>query len=144
MKLGSPIFQNNDGFPPAHTCDGAESSPPLEISGVPAAAESLALVLRDPDAPGGIFIHWILFGIPPKTEKIDTGEIPAGARQGKTTDGKIGYVGPCPPSGTHRYIFTLYALDTKMYLNDGAPIERFNAAISGHIMETAELMAKYR
>ena len=144
MKLTSPTFDHNDGFPPGNTCDGAGFSPPLEISGVPPTAESLALVLRDPDAPGGIFIHWILFDIPPKTEKIDTGEIPAGARQGKTTDGKIGYIGPCPPSGTHRYIFTLYALDTKMYLNDGAPIERFNAAISGHIMETAELMAKYR
>jgi len=144
MKLTSPIFNHNGGFPPDSTCDGAGFNPPLEISGVPPAAESLALALRDPDAPGGIFVHWILFDIPPKIEKIDAGEVPAGARQGKTTDGKIGYVGPCPPGGTHRYIFTLYALDTKTYLNNGASIEQFDAAISGHVLETAELMAKYR
>ncbi len=144
MKIGSPIFTNNDGFPRAHTCDGAGSSPPLEIGGAPRQAKSLALVLRDPDAPGGIFIHWILFNIPSEIEKIDIGEIPEGARQGKATNGRVGYVGPCPPSGTHRYIFTLYALDTKPYLNDGISIEQFNAAISGHILATAQLMARYR
>lgn len=144
MKISSPVFTNNDGFPRAHTCDGAQTSPPLEISGIPRQTKSLALVLRDPDAPGGIFIHWILFNISPKTKKIDTGEVPEGARQGRATSGRIGYVGPCPPSGTHRYIFILYALDTKLYLNDGISIEQFSAAISGHVMATAQLMARYR
>lgn len=144
MKLGSPIFTNNDGFPRAHTCDGIGLSPPLTIAAVPRQTKSLALVLRDPDAPGGIFIHWILFNIPSKTEKIDVGEIPKEARQGKATNGRIGYIGPCPPSGTHHYIFTLYALDTKLYLNEGVSIEQFNAAIFGHILATAQLTAKYR
>lgn len=144
MKLGSPIFQNNDGFPPAHTCDGAGANPPLDIFAVPPRTKTLALVLRDPDAPGGIFIHWIVFNISPKIGRIEIDEVPRGARQGKTTNGRIGYVGPCPPSGTHRYIFTLYALDTELYLNDGVSIEQFNIAISGHVLATAQLLAKYR
>lgn len=144
MKIGSPLFDNNDGFPPKFTCDEDEINPPLEFVNVPQKAQSLALVLRDPDAPSGIFIHWIIFNINPKTGKIKAGELPAGARLGKTTSGKVEYVGPCPPGGTHRYIFTLYALDTKLYLNEGADIAQFEAAISNHVLETAELMAKYR
>ncbi len=144
MKLTSSLFSNNDGFPGAHTCDGQNVSPPLDIADVPSQTKTLALVLRDPDAPGGIFVHWIMFNISPKIGRIDIGEVPEGARQGKTTDGKTRYVGPCPPSGTHRYIFTLYALDTELYLNEGASIEQFNAAISGHTLATAGLLAKYR
>jgi hypothetical protein len=144
MKLTSPLFANNDGFPEMCTCDGKEVSPPLEIAGVPARAKSLALVLRDPDAAEGTFIHWIMWNIDPKTEHIKTGHAPESAVFGKTTDGKIKYVGPCPPHGTHRYIFTLYALDAKLYLNEGAAIEQFNAAIAGHILAQTQLLAKFR
>lgn len=144
MRIASPSFENNDGFPPKFTCDGEETNPPLEFANIPRKARSLALVLRDPDAPSGTFIHWILWNIDPATETVKSGELPAGARQGKTTNGKVEYVGPCPPSGTHRYIFTLYALDAKLYLNEGADIEQFEGAISGHVLETAQIMAKYR
>jgi len=144
MELTSPLFINNDGYPEACTCDGKEISPPLEVEGVPKSAKSLVLVLRDPDAPGGIFIHWIMWNIDPKTRKIKLDSVPEGAVLGKTTNGKIKYVGPCPPGGTHRYIFTLYALDTKLYLNQGATVEQLNAAISGRVIAQARLLAKYR
>lgn len=144
MKLTSPLFANNDGFPEMCTCDGKGINPPLDFSLVPAKAKSLALVLRDPDAPGGVFIHWIMWNIDPKTEHIKTGYAPEGAAFGKTTDGKIKYVGPCPPSGTHRYVFTLYALDTKLYLNEGDTIEQLNAAMAGHVIAQSKLMGKFR
>jgi Raf kinase inhibitor-like YbhB/YbcL family protein len=144
MKLTSPLFLNNNGFPPQFTCDGKDNNPPLDIADVPAKAKSLALVLRDPDAPGGIFIHWIMWNIDPKTENIGIGFVPESAVMGKTTDGKTHYVGPCPPEGTHRYIFTLYALETELHLNEGDTIGHLNAAMSGHILAQTDLMAKFR
>jgi Raf kinase inhibitor-like YbhB/YbcL family protein len=144
MKLTSPLFLNNNGFPEKYTCDGEEVNPPLDIEGVPEGTVSLALVLRDPDAVEGMFIHWILWNFGPKTTEIKAGYLPDGAMLGKTTDGKIGYVGPCPPSGSHRYTFTLYALDTELYINEGVSIGRLEAAMEGHILEQADLMAKYR
>jgi Raf kinase inhibitor-like YbhB/YbcL family protein len=144
LKLTSPQFLHNDGFPPNYTCDGVDINPPLAIAGVPDKAKSLALVLRDPDAPSGTFIHWIVFNIDPKTDKIDTDSVPSGAVQGATTNGKNYYFGPCPPSGTHRYIFTLYALDEKLMLNEGASIQQLEVAMEGHIIEQTDLMAKYR
>jgi Raf kinase inhibitor-like YbhB/YbcL family protein len=144
MKLTSKLFANFDGYPEAHTCDGIDNNPPLEIANVPGKAKSLVLVLRDPDAVEGIFIHWIVFNIDPDTESIDIDSVPEGATQGKTTNKKIGYVGPCPPDGTHRYIFTLYALDDELHINEGASIEQLNGAMAGHIVATAELTAKYR
>ncbi len=144
MELTSPLFTHNDGFPERSTCDGSDVNPPLEIAGVPRQAESLALILRDPDAVEGIFIHWIMWNIDPKTNRIELDSVPAGAVLGKTTDGGIRYIGPCPPSGTHRYIFTLYALDTKIYLNEGDTAEQLNAAMKGHILEQTDLLAKYR
>jgi len=144
MKLTSPIFLNNDGFPPQHTCDGKDTNPPLDIADVPAKAKSLALVLRDPDAVEGIFIHWIMWNFDPKTEHIKIDSVPDGAVLGKTTNNKTHYIGPCPPEGTHRYIFTLYALDTKLYLNEGDTVAQLNAAILGHILSQTDLLAKYR
>ncbi|MFZ3074136.1 MAG: YbhB/YbcL family Raf kinase inhibitor-like protein [Minisyncoccales bacterium] len=144
MELTSPLFTHNDGFPERSTCDGRDVNPPLDIAGVPRQAESLALVLRDPDAAEGIFIHWIMWNIDPKTNRIEIDSVPAGAVLGKTTNGRIRYTGPCPPSGTHRYIFTLYALDTKIYLNEGDTAEQLNAAMKNHILEQTDLLAKYR
>ncbi len=144
MEITSPLFANNDGYPEVCTCDGKDINPPLDFARVPAGAKSLALVLRDPDAPGGTFIHWIMWNIDPKTERVKLGQTPEGAVFGKTTDGKTKYVGPCPPHGTHRYIFTLYALDTMIYLNEGATIEQLNAAMAGHILVQAQLLGKFR
>jgi len=144
MKLTSSLFTHNDGFPERSTCDGKDVNPPLDIAGVLHKAESLALILRDPDAVEGIFIHWIMWNIDPETRHIKDDSVPDGAVLGKTTNGKTHYVGPCPPSGTHRYIFTLYALDTKIYLNEGDTVEQLNAAMEGHILAQTDLMAKYR
>jgi len=144
MKLTSSLFRNNGNYPGAFTCDGRETNPPLEIKDVPRDAKTLALVLRDPDAPSGIFVHWVVWNIDPKIEQIDEDSVPAGALQGRTTDGKHHYVGPCPPSGTHRYIFTVYALDTDLHLNEGATLEQLMVAMHGHIIEQAEIMARYR
>jgi hypothetical protein len=144
MELASALFRHNGGFPQAFTCDGEGSNPPLDIEDVPEDAKSLALVLRDPDAVEGIFIHWIMWNIDPKTEKIDVGTVPEGAVQGATTNKKNHYIPPCPPSGTHRYIFTLYALDTRLDLPFTSNVEQLNAAIDGHVIDKAELLALYR
>jgi Raf kinase inhibitor-like YbhB/YbcL family protein len=144
MKLTSPLFFNNGEFPEIFTCDGSGVNPPLDIAGVPKKTESLALVLRDPDSVEGIFIHWVLWNIDPKTHSIEIDSFPDGAVAGKTTNNKTHYFGPCPPRGTHRYYFTLYALDAKIYLNEGATVDHLNAAMAGHIIAQTDLMAKYR
>lgn len=144
MELTSPQFQHNGAYPTQYTCDGDGSSPFLDIREVPDRAKSLALVLRDPDAVSGIFIHWIVFNIDPKTEQIEIDSVPKGAIQGRTTDKKNHYVPPCPPSGTHRYIFTLYALDKKLDLPVGATVEQLNAAIEDHVVDKSELMGRFR
>lgn len=144
MQLTSPFFTHNGSYPSKYTCDGENIIPPFNIGDVPSRAKSLAIVLRDPDAVEGIFIHWIIFNIDPKTDEIQMGTVPHGAVQGQTTDKKDHYVGPCPPSGTHRYIFTLYALDEKLDLPAGVQIDEFNAAINGHVIDKAELLALYR
>jgi Raf kinase inhibitor-like YbhB/YbcL family protein len=144
MKLTSPYFFNNNGFPEMFTCDGSGVNPPLDIADVPHKTKSLALVLRDPDAVEGIFIHWALWNINPKTHRIEIDSVPKGAVVGRTTNNKTHYFGPCPPSGTHRYIFTLYALDIKIYLKEGATVDQLNAAMAGHIITQTDLMAKYR
>jgi len=144
MQLTSPLFSHNGTFPIIHTCDGGDTNPPLDINGVPDKAMSLALVLHDPDAPGGTFVHWVVWNIDPKTKRIEDDSVPEGAVQGSTTNKKNTYFGPCPPSGSHRYIFTLYALDAKIYLNSGATAEQLYAAMNGHILEKTGLMAKYR
>lgn len=109
MTVSSPAFANNEAIPKQYTCDGANVSPALWIGGVPSSAKSLTLVLTDPDAPGGNFTHWIATDIAPKVTMITEGGHPG--REGKNDFGKIGYSGPCPPSGLHHYLFTLTALD---------------------------------
>ena len=111
MSLSSPAFTDGGTIPRQFTCEGADQSPPLAWSGVPAGTTTLSLVVEDPDASNGTFVHWTVSGIPPSTASIAAGQVPAGASQGRNTRGATRYTGPCPPSGqTHHYLFTLKAL----------------------------------
>jgi Raf kinase inhibitor-like YbhB/YbcL family protein len=143
MKLTSPAFENNQEIPSEYTCDGADISPELNIGDVPENAKSLALIMDDPDAPGGTWVHWVVWNIPPDTKKIAKDAEPEGI-QGTTSFGKQGYGGPCPPSGTHRYIFKLYALDTTLDLEEGSDKKELEAAMQGHIIEKTELTGPYK
>ena len=143
MKLTSSVFANNGAIPSEFTCDGDDISPHLSISDVPKNAKSLALIMDDPDAPVGIFIHWVVWNIPPDTKEIKKGEEPRGV-QGMTSFRRQGYGGPCPPSGTHRYFFKLYALDTELNLPEGSTKHDLENAMQSHIIAQAQLMGTYK
>ncbi len=143
MNITSPAFDNSGAVPSEYTCDGANVNPPLVMSGVPTAAKSLALIVDDPDAPRGTWVHWTLWNIDPQTTEIKEHSVPPGAIEGVTSFGKPGYGGPCPPSGTHHYHFKLYALDTQMALDASADKARLEAAISGHVIAFHELIGLY-
>ena len=142
MKLTSPAFDEGGDIPSKYTCDGADISPPLEISAVPAEAEALALVMDDPDAPGSTFDHWLVWNIPTDVDSIPEDTEPEGV-QGKTDFGRLGYGGPCPPSGTHTYRFKLYALDDTLDLDQGATKDQLQQAMEGHVLEDDMLSADY-
>ena len=143
MELTSSAFVHNDAIPSEFTCDGADVSPPLTISDVPKNAKSLVLIMDDPDAPVGTWDHWVVFNMAPSTKQIAKGAEPEGIA-GKNSWGRTGYGGPCPPSGTHRYFFKLYALDTELNLPEGSNKRDLEMAMQGHIIEKAELMETYR
>ena len=145
MRIESPAFGNTSRIPTAYTCDGANVNPPLAIADVPAGAKSLCLIMDDPDAPMGTWVHWTVWNIDPKTTGIPEHSVPKGSVEGKTSAGESGYGGPCPPppTGTHRYFFKLYALDRTLDLPaspDKAALER---AMEGHILGNAELIGLY-
>ncbi len=140
MKLTSPEFEQEGKIPEIYTCDGKDINPELHISEIPGSAKSLALIVDDPDAPSGTFVHWVMFNIPPG-EKIAENSAPG--KQGSNNFGKTAYGGPCPPSGTHRYYFKLYALDTELDLAEGSSKQELLDAMEGHIVEEAELMGTY-
>ena len=142
MELRSPGFEHGGQIPSRHTCDGADASPALEIGGVPEGTAALALVMDDPDAPGGTFDHWLVWNIPPQTAGIPEGTEPEGV-QGRTGFGKMGYGGPCPPGGTHRYRFKLYALDRRLDLKAGARKGQLEQAMKGHILAETLLQGTY-
>ena len=142
MKLTSPDFKHNEAMPSEFTCDDADVSPGLKIQEVPENAQSLAMIMDDPDAPRGTFVHWVVWNIPPNTKTILKGSEPEGA-QGLTGFRRKGYGGPCPPSGTHRYFFKLYALDTKLSLPEGSSNSDLEHAMQGHIIDKAELIGTY-
>jgi len=144
MRLISPLFLHNGSFPADCTCDGKEINPPLEIAGVPEQAKSLALILRDPDAPSGTYYHWVVWNINPDTKLIEKESVPKGAVQGLNSARQNLYFGPCPPSGTHRYYFDLYALDVKLNLPEATTAAQLKAAMEGHIIDQAQLMGRYR
>lgn len=144
MKLTSPQFQHNTNIPAKYTCDGEDINPPLKISEVPEEAKSLVLIVDDPDAPMGTWVHWIVFNIPPTTLEIAENSVPDNATEGITSFKNIGYGGPCPPSGTHRYFFKLYALDTTLDLTPAADKKKLEHAMQGHILAQAELIGLYQ
>lgn len=143
MEISSPAFTHNGSIPAQYTCDGDDKSPPLRISGVPRGAKSLALIHDDPDAPMGTWVHWLLWNINPLTEEIEENGVPPGAIEGTTSWGNTGYGGPCPPSGTHRYFFKLYALDTILDLPSSADMAKLEEAMASHILAKSELIGLY-
>ncbi|MFH1283980.1 MAG: YbhB/YbcL family Raf kinase inhibitor-like protein [Candidatus Peregrinibacteria bacterium] len=143
MKISSPAFNFNEAIPSKYTCDGESISPPLQVSELPENTKSLALVVDDPDALSGTWIHWLVWNIDPQTTEIKENSVPQGAVQGTTSSGKTAYGPPCPPSGTHRYNFRIYALDSTLDLTPSANISDFYDAIKPHILNSAELMGVY-
>ena len=142
MKVTSSAFQEGANIPSKFTCDGADTSPPLQIADIPSEAKSLALIVDDPDAPSGLFTHWLVWNIPPQTGSVREGSAPKGA-QGANDFGKSGYGGPCPPSGTHRYYFKVFALDRELDLPSGAKRGQLDAAMKGHVVAQGELIGRY-
>lgn len=149
MYLKSPAFKHGGFIPPKYTCDGENVSPPLEWGNVPAKTKSFVLICDDPDAPRGTWVHWILYNIPSNVRTLAE-NVPAlsvlpatGARHGTNSWSRIGYGGPCPPGGTHRYFFKLYAIDAILDLSPGATKNDVIQAIKGRVLSEAILMGKY-
>jgi len=137
------VFQNNTKIAYKYTCDGENVSPPLEFLDIPENAKSLVLIVDDPDAPAKTWIHWVVYNINPKTTKVDENIIPQGGIEAMTDFGKPGYGGPCPPSGTHRYFFKLYALDSKIELPQNPTKQMVEEKMQDHILDQAELIGFY-
>lgn len=142
MKITSTAFQEGGNIPSRFTCEGSNTSPPLQIADVPSGAKSLVLIVDDPDAPSGLFTHWTAWNIERQTTAINEGSAPNGV-QGTNDFGKSGYGGPCPPSGTHRYYFKIFALDRELDLPSGAKRGQIDAAMKGHVIAQGELMGRY-
>ncbi len=142
MKVTSSAFQEGGNIPSKFTCDGGDTSPPLQIAEVPSGAKSLVLVADDPDAPSGVFTHWLVWNIPPQTNSIAEGSGPKGVH-GTNDFGKSGYGSPCPPSGAHRYYFRVFALDRELALPAGAKRNQVDAAMKGHVIAQGELVGRY-
>ena len=149
MDITSSAFKHEEMIPAKYTCDGTDINHDLAWTGVPADAKSLVLINDDPDAPVGLWVHWVLYNISPSTKGLPQGVdkkapvLKDGAVQGTNSWGRIGYGGPCPPSGTHRYYFKLYALDTVLDLKPGANKDAVEAAMKNHILSQAVLMGRY-
>jgi len=144
LQITSPVFPHNGMIPSKFTCDGADVSPTLSIADIPEKTRSLALIVDDPDAPAGTWVHWVVWNIGAGTKEIPEDSVPQGAIQGKNDFGKQGYGGPCPPSGIHRYFFKLYALDASLALKSGATKAQIEEAMKGHVLANAELIGLYR
>jgi Raf kinase inhibitor-like YbhB/YbcL family protein len=142
MIVTSPAFHQGGDIPPKFTCDGGDTSPPLQIRGTPSDAKSLVLIADDPDAPSGVFTHWLVWNIPPQTNSVAEGSAPKGVH-GTNDFGKPGYGAPCPPSGAHRYYFRFFALDRELGLPPGAKRSQLEAAMKGHVIGQGELMGHY-
>jgi Raf kinase inhibitor-like YbhB/YbcL family protein len=143
MKITSQAFQNGGNIAAKFSREGGNVSPPLKIEGVPAKAKSLLLIVDDPDAPGGLFTHWLVWNIDPKTTLIPEGSAPKGGVEGTNDFGSVGYGGPQPPSGTHRYYFKIFALDQMLDLPAGAKRRDVDEAMKGHVVAKGELMGRY-
>lgn len=143
MQISSTAFENNNTIPKDYTCDGANINPPLNFANVPAGTKSLALLVDDSDAPAGTWTHWLLYNMDPSISGISEDSIPGDAVQGTTSFGTAMWGGPCPPSGTHRYFFKLFALDTVLETNQALNATKFSELINGHIIDNAELIGLY-
>ncbi len=143
IKVASTSFPTNGTIPKEYTCDGQNINPKLMIENVPINASSLVLIVDDPDSPSGIFTHWLVWNIDPKIKEIKVNNIPKDAQTGENDFGRVGYGGPCPNQGTHRYFFRVYALDTVLNLPPGAKRSELTSSIAGHIIDKGELMGKY-
>ena len=149
MKVTSSAFGSGAMIPQQYTCKGDDVSPALEWSGAPAKSASFAIVMDDPDAPRGTWVHWVMWNLPVGAHSLPAGvpkrdQLDDGARQGRNSNGNVGYNGPCPPMGqTHRYFFRVYALDTKLDLAAGAERADLDAAMKGHVLAEGEYMGKF-
>ncbi|HPD48381.1 MAG TPA: YbhB/YbcL family Raf kinase inhibitor-like protein [Anaerohalosphaeraceae bacterium] len=149
IQVTSPAFAEGQMIPADYTADGADISPPLEWSGVPEGTKSIALISDDPDAPRGAWVHWVIYNMPPETTSLPEDVPPYetlenGGVHGMTDFHRLGYGGPAPPSGTHRYYFKVYALDTMLDLEPGATKPEVEKAMKGHILAQGQLMGKYK
>lgn len=143
MKLTSSAFEHNQKIPVLYTCDGGNIHPPLAVAGVPEGAKSLTLIVDDPDAPGGTFTHWVIWNIHPDTAMIADAAVPNESQEGTNSAGQTGFFPPCPPSGQHRYFFTLYALDAKLGLDGKATKADVENAMRGHVIAQSLLVGVY-
>jgi len=150
LSIRSPAFSDGGRIPRQYTCDGADSSPPVEWTGAPEKTRTFALVCNDPDAPRGDWVHWVVFDLPATSKGLPENAAPNGREklagsgtQGRNDFGKIGWGGPCPPSGSHRYTFRLYALDTELGLAPEATREQLVKAMQGHVLAQAQMTASY-
>jgi hypothetical protein len=149
MKITSTAFADNGEIPTVHTCEGRDIAPPLAFAAVPAGAKSLALIVDDPDAPDPAapkmtWVHWVVYDIPPAAAGLpEGGALPSGARAGLNDWKRIGYGGPCPPVGRHRYFFKLYALDTTLSFAHPPAKQQLEQAMKGHVLAHAELVGTY-
>lgn len=152
LRLTSPAFSNGGEIPPKYTCEGEDTAPPLQWTGIPDNASSLVLLVDDPDAPDPAapkmtWVHWVLYNIPADATGLPEGassaDLPPGTREGLNDWRRTGYGGPCPPVGRHRYFHKLYALDTHLERLDTPTKARIEAEMDGHIIATAELMGTY-
>ena len=149
LTVNSVAFKAGTAIPRQYTCDGINISPPIEWSGTPGTARTIALIADDPDAPAGTWIHWVLYNLPAENiglvENLPASEnLKAAGLQGRNDFKQIGYGGPCPPSGTHRYFFKIYALDAELPLKAGATRGELEKAMAGHIVAQGQLMGTYR
>lgn len=140
MKLSSPAFKHNASIPLKFTCQGEGVNPALVIENIPEKTQSLALIVDDPDAPRKTFVHWVVYDIP-VIGRIEENSVPG--KQGANDAGGINYVGPCPPTGRHRYFFKIYALDKALNLKEGISKPSLESAMRGHILDQAELIGLY-
>ena len=148
MQLTSKAFKEGGAIPKKYTCEGGDVSPPLEWTSVPDEAMTLALISDDPDASNGVWVHWVLYNIPAHIMEIPEnlpreGQLENGTMQGQNDFKKIGYGGPCPPSGIHRYVFKIYALDKELDLAPGATNKQLLQAMEGHILDRAQFLGTY-
>lgn len=144
IVVTSPAFANGAFIPRRYTCQGEDINPPLHWENIPENAQSLALIVDDPDAPAGTWTHWLVWNIDPKTDGIPANSLPPGVNLGKNDFQKLAYGGPCPPSGTHRYFFRLFALDARLNLPNGSSRADLEKVIAGHILAQGALIGRYQ